>query len=383
MLFYDGRESAASTCLMLGAKIVQESGLALQDIDHDALGSSPIDGIEKEERRRLFWWLLILDRWAQKRTMTVEEKTACILPPGDEAKWQQLSFLLPSAQYRLSYEDRKMWSFMIEMEFLLSDISNLMSSLSDRNKLPALFGIIRITDRILDAPLKLKQLQSALHSWSDRLPSEYRYNAALAENVHASTHLDIPKWMRISYLISKLHLHQIQATLFCDAGDMGMVRECLEDAAEFVSIVRYLPETELVDDPLTFSYNILTSRILLTIMEYTFRTNENDSDFTQHMATLRNVEKYQMALQAKQHIDSIYELLSDSLVEIKTTAEHICAEIESQCMIPSSTLSESDTSISFQEIMETPLPPDMDIFKGSEPSDEIQELSNLLLLREC
>ncbi|ORX82788.1 hypothetical protein K493DRAFT_411759 [Basidiobolus meristosporus CBS 931.73] len=136
MLFYDGRES-----------IVQESGLALQDIDHDALGSSPTDGIEKEERRRFFWWLLILDRWTRQRTMTVEEKTACILPPGDEAKWQQLSFLLPSAQYRLSYEDRKMWSFMIEMEFLLNDISNFMSSVSNNKDIGCTFEAKAIAER--------------------------------------------------------------------------------------------------------------------------------------------------------------------------------------------------------------------------------------------
>ncbi|ORX96537.1 hypothetical protein K493DRAFT_314477 [Basidiobolus meristosporus CBS 931.73] len=347
VLFYDNRESASSTCFVLAAKIIQESGLALQDVNRDILGCSPIEGIEKEERRRFFWWSVILDRWGDDRVMTSEEQTACILPPGDEQKWQQLSFLLPGTQYRLSFEDRKLWSFMIEIEFIVSDISSLVTTILDRNKLPTVFATLPVTHQRSDLPLKLEELLGALHSWANRLPLEYQHNS-FAENVEGA-HTDIRKWMRISYLIGRLLISQIQATLHWNDEDMSIVRECLAIAAEFVLIVQYLPEEELIDDPSTFSYAILSCRVLHTIVEYVYHCGTSTS-----MAYLSNpgcVGRLELAVQAKQYIDCIHGLLTkyvtiwkfsnsdlSQLAEIKATAEHMCSRLEMEsrgnCSMP-------------------------------------------------
>ncbi|KAK9762629.1 hypothetical protein K7432_011452 [Basidiobolus ranarum] len=250
MLYYDGSDSAASTCLMLAAKIVQDSGLALLDVEYDGSGNSTIENIEKEEHRRLFWCLLILDRWVQQRSMVAEEKTACILPPSDELKWQQLTLHLPNTPTRISYEDRKMWSFMIEIEFLHSDISCLLNNIEGSDKIPTLFGKVYYSDHVPDASTRLEQYKRALLSWKSHLPSEYRYVATADENEPGNIQLNIPKWMQIIYLVNKLHLHQIEMTLCCHKTDVSLLRDCLETGKFFLAHVIHDIRLTLSIDPI-------------------------------------------------------------------------------------------------------------------------------------
>ncbi|ORX71052.1 hypothetical protein K493DRAFT_309297 [Basidiobolus meristosporus CBS 931.73] len=369
MLYYDGENSQASTCLVMAAKIVQELNMALEDAKQDTLSINPTCIIEKEERRRLFWCLLLMERWAQKvsiySTRVMDEKRTYVLPPGSESKWQRMSYLMPETQSCIysatpsviSFEDRQMWSFMIEIELLHSDISSLANSLTNYKKLMMPFGDTHIIHQPLNTLARLEQLKKALQSWDMRLPAKHRYTHAptvVQESVIIQLDtIKIPRWMRILYLVSKLHLYEIRMAYNFKDFDGEAFRECLATVAEFVEIIRLLPIEDLTHDPIIFFNAPFAFRVLLTIVNCL--VDESESAFS-------DADKLIMSRQVKQQADYIYELVQ----EIDPIWRHVIQDIsyltQMKDMITQvfslleAPILETQVTIPTSPLSETPLP---------------------------
>ncbi|KAK9702639.1 hypothetical protein K7432_011138 [Basidiobolus ranarum] len=243
----------------------------------------------------------------------MDENSAYVLPPGSELKWQQTPFNILETQGRIyncpsvvSDEDRQMWSFMIEMEFLHGDIACFANSLIDYSRSLNPFENLYFNHETPDFSARLHQLQSALQNWDERLPEEHRYTfLPPVKEQCVIIQLDtvkIPRWMRIVYLVSKLYLYEIRMNFRYQTFDVSTFKDCLETAAEFVKIIRILPGEELIHDPVIFSTVPFICRVLLTIINCLI--DDKVSNFT-------DAEKLLISRQAREQLNSMHEILQN------------------------------------------------------------------------
>ncbi|ORX84510.1 hypothetical protein K493DRAFT_320097 [Basidiobolus meristosporus CBS 931.73] len=272
-----------------------------------------------------------------------------------------------------------------------------MNSVPNRNKQPELFEISQSPNGMFeDVPLRLAQFQDALHSWNNRLPLEYRYDAfrnvcrdpaQAAENPHTSAHIHILKLIHLGYLKSWLHVHHIRVTLHWNTEDMGIVKGCLETAEALTSIVRSLPDNELVDEPVTLSNCILACSVLVTFIEYILHSMTRKLNPAEYSTRLGSVEKWQLAMQAKRHINTIHDRFSSivtvwrystldlsRLAEIRAIAQHRCTQIHAQIMaLPLSSL-QGKSIPNPLELRNVAIPSDLDTIYHE--CDSIKEVPN-------
>ncbi|KAK9700423.1 hypothetical protein K7432_012209 [Basidiobolus ranarum] len=318
MMYFDGDEFTASRCFMMVSKISQEMGLPVQDVENDTTIGGPNDTIEKEERRRLFWWVFLMSHCfgdaSTKPVLSIDEQKAYVLLPGDDEKWQKMAFQSHEPRswvdntLMLPHEDRQMAIFELEIDILLTDIGNVMNSVKDYNTAFNFSdGVNELTSKLLS---NVQQLQLRLECWDNRLPSQLRYDLLCVVKVPDSTiHVSttrVLRWVRVNFLQSKLYLHQIHLTLCLAPLAKDVLRECLEIADELIKLTRSSFDKDLIDDPSIFSYIPRTCDSLLTMINWI-----SDMSFSTSIGSANGIddrEKLLFCHEAKRHIDSTYEL---------------------------------------------------------------------------